>query len=69
MRTICREVQQINSYISLFADDPKLPRRTRSGEDRRELHKDLDMLCEWSNTLGMEFIAKKFHWLRIGKSE
>ena len=59
--------KRVNSYISLFEDDAKIPRNHKECE---ELQNDINMIVsEWSKTWKMEFIAKKKnHIMEIGKS-
>ena len=57
----------VSSYISLFADDAKLLRKIGNHKNCEELQNDINKIYEWSNTWEMEFNAKKFHILEMGK--
>lgn len=54
----------IISYISLFEDDAKLLRITRSNEDCKGLQNDLNEKYESSTSWDMEFSAKACYILR-----
>ncbi|XP_063843933.1 jerky protein homolog [Scylla paramamosain] len=48
-------VENVSSYVSLFADDAKLMRRVKGTKDCEELQRDIDKVWEWSNRWQMEF--------------
>lgn len=51
--------KEVNSYISLSADDAKLLKRTESVNDCKNMAKDLFTMYEWSKTWKVEFSAKQ----------
>ena len=61
-------VENVSSYVSLFADDAKLLRKVRDSEDCRELQKDIDRVREWSNKWQMQFNNRKCKKIEFGKS-
>ena len=40
--------EEVSSYISLFADNAKLPRKIRNHKDCEELQNDINKIYEWS---------------------
>ena len=59
----------VESYISLFADDAKIPKEVKKNEDCDLLQVDLDKRYEWSIKYKMELSAKKYSVLEFGKSK
>ncbi len=52
--------------MSKFADDTKIGRTIRTGEDARTLQEDLNKLSAWSNKWQMSFNINKCSVLDIG---
>ena len=57
----------VESMKSLFADDTKVFRVIKSGEDHRILQKDLNSLMDWARKWQMEFNPTKCHAIRFGQ--
>ena len=60
---------EVNSYISMFADDAKISRNIETIGSCRQLQCNLDKLHEWSQNWKMDFNARKCHVLEIGTSD
>ena len=58
----------VSSYINLFADDAKLQRKIRNHKDCEKLQNYINKIYDWSIIWEMEFNAKKYHVLDMGKS-
>ena len=54
----------INSDVSIFADDTRILRHVRNLEDVEALQDDLERLYQWQETNNMAFNSKKFLLLR-----
>ena len=59
----------IDSDVSLFADDTRILRPVRNLEDVELLQQDLDKLYHWQEINNMAFNGKKFEILRYGQDE
>ena len=57
----------VDSEVSLFADDTRVLKGVQSTEDTDELQKDLEKLYCWQQENNMLFNGKKFEMLRYGK--
>ena len=57
----------VDSEVSLFADDTRVLKGVQSTEDTDELQKDLEKLYCWQKENNMLFNGKKFEMLRYGK--
>ena len=62
-------VEEVDSYISLFADDAKLLKRVENNTDCEMLQNDLNKIYEWSKRWEMEFNANKCKVMELGKSK
>ena len=58
----------INSKVSLFADDTRIVRQVADESDVEALQSDLDKVYQWQDTNNMEFNSNKFEVLRYGKN-
>ena len=58
----------VGSNILKFADDTKIFRKVRSGQDSQVLQEDLDSLVRWSEKWQMSFNQDKCKCLHIGRS-
>ena len=58
----------VGSNILKFADDTKIFRKVRSGQDSQVLQEDLDSLVRWSEKWQMLFNQDKCKCLHIGRS-
>ena len=58
----------IESTISLFADDTRIARKVNIEEDVESLQADLERLYNWQEVNNMAFNEKKFEILRYGKN-
>ena len=56
----------INSDVSIFADDTRILRPVQSFEDVEALQDDLERLYQWQETNNMAFNPEKFELLRYG---
>ena len=54
----------VDSEVSLFADDTRVLKGVQSTEDTDELQKDLEKLYCWQQENNMLFNGKKFEMLR-----
>ena len=52
--------------VRIFADDTKLFAKSDTKEERDSLQKDLDSLCEWSDTWLLRFHPQKCSVMRLG---
>ena len=59
----------INSDVSLFADDTRIIRPVSNLQDVEALQDDLEKLYRWQETNNMAFNSKKFEILRYGWDE
>ena len=59
-------VQDLESGISLFADDAKVYRKISSPEDAETLQRDMDRLTEWSQKWLLSFNVTKCKTMHIG---
>ena len=64
---ICQS--DINSIISLFADDTRITKVIQNFSDVEDFQKDLDKIYQWSKENNMVFNATKFEVLKHGKNE
>ena len=56
----------LNSYMSLFADNTKLLKKTRNHKNCEELQNDINNMCECSKTWETKSNAEKCHVLEMG---
>ena len=61
-------VRNLESGISLFADDAKVYRRIATTEDVETLQRDMDRLSEWSRKWLLSFNVAKCKTMHIGHS-
>jgi len=61
-------VENLEGFISKFADDSKWARKVMGEEDRVKFQEGLDNLMEWSEKWQMEFNKGKCHILHLGKN-
>ena len=61
-------VENITSYVSLFADDAKLLRTVKTIGDCKELQNDLDKIHDWSIRWQMEFNTRKHKRSSLAKA-
>lgn len=61
--------QRIESRVSSFADDTRVMRLVKCGEDVETLQEDLNKIYEWQDANNMKFNDDKFEVLRYGKNE
>ena len=59
----------INSIITLFADDTRLTKIISSEQDAEDFQKDLEKIFLWSKENNMLFNSTKFELLQYGKNE
>ena len=59
----------IESDVSLFADDTRILRPVKNHDDVELLQQDLDKLYTWQDKNNMAFNGKKFEILRYGKDQ
>ena len=59
----------IDSDVSLFADDTRILRPAKNHDDVELLQQDLDKLYTWQDKNNMAFNGKKFEILRYGKDQ
>ena len=59
-------IQDLESGISLFADDAKVYRRIATTEDVESLQRDMDRLSEWSRKWLLSFNVAKCKTMHIG---
>ncbi len=62
-------VDEVDSYISLFADDAKLLKRVENNMDCEILQKDLNKIYNWSKKWELEFNAKEMQGDGIKKKQ
>jgi hypothetical protein len=60
--------QQLDVFVTKFADDTKGGKVITSPEDRDKLQKALDCLCSWADKWGMTFNVSKCKILHIGRN-
>jgi hypothetical protein len=58
----------VKCFVKLFADDTKSYTVVRNECDRQQLQRDLDSLCQWSNTWLLKFNAAKCKVMHIGRT-
>ena len=58
----------INSIVSLFADDTRIAKQIADEEDVESLQSDLNRLYSWQVQNNMQFNGGKFEILRYGKN-
>ena len=61
-------VENVTSYVSLFADDAKLLCKVKDNDDCEKLQSDLDKVCDWSTRWQIEFNNEKCKKTEFGKS-
>ncbi len=52
-------LEDLESFLTKFADDTKLGREVSTDDDIRKLQRALDILCQWAENWGMAFNVKK----------
>ena len=55
--------------MNLFADNAKLMRVVKNTDDCEELQGDIDKIDECSKRWKLDFNAKKYHVMELGKSK
>jgi hypothetical protein len=60
-------LEDLESFLTKFADDTKLGREVSTDEDIRKLQRALDILCQWAVDWGMAFNVKKCKVMHIGR--
>ena len=63
---LINEIDNIESDVSLFADDTRILRPVKNHDDVELLQQDLDKLYTWQDKNNMAFNGKKFEILRYG---
>ena len=61
--------KDIESDVSLFAEDPRILKPVKNLEDVESLQADLEKLYHWQDTNNMKFNRKKFEILSYGTNE
>ena len=56
-------------YLSSFADDTKLVKKTRNVSDAEEFQRSLNWVYQWATNYNMKFNGTKFNLLRIGDND
>ena len=59
----------IDSIVSLFADDTRIARMIKEESDVEALQLDLEKLCKWQEMNNMQFNGSKFELLRYGTNQ
>ena len=59
--------KELINLILQFADDAKLFDKVESAEDLDIMHKDLELLCKWSQTWGLDFNVDKCKVIHFGR--
>ena len=54
----------VESHVSLFADDTRITKPVKNEDDVESLQEDLEKLYNWQDTNNMKFNGKKFEMLR-----
>ncbi len=62
-------IEDLNSYINLFANDAKIIKIIKDENDCNELQKNIDEIHALSQRWILEFNTRKCHMLEIGKSK
>lgn len=59
----------VNSYMYLFADDTKIFQIIENNSHCKDLQKDLDTMCNWSDTWLLRMHPDKCKHMRIGRAK
>ena len=65
---INKGVEDLEGFLSKFADDSKWARKVMGEEDREAFQLGIDHLQEWAETWQMEFNQGKCHVLHLGRN-
>jgi hypothetical protein len=60
--------EMLNVWMNKFADDTKGGKVIESIQDKENLQRALDMLCDWAEKWGMSFNVQKCKIMHVGKN-